>query len=79
MSKYYDYEGGETLTKAQHIKNMRELIKTVSELPADALSEYVDRLEAISEFIQNIDNFANDDVLSVTYFEYSNKFTYELI
>lgn len=79
MNKYYDYEGGETLTKAEHIKNMRELIKTVSELPEDALNEYVNRLEAISEFIQNIENFADDDVLSATYFEYSNKFTYELI
>ena len=79
MNKYYDYEGGETLTKADHIKNMRELIKTVSELPADALSEYVNRLEAISEFIQNIENFADDDVLSATYFDYSNKFIYELI
>lgn len=79
MNKYYDYEGGETLTKAEHIQNMRELIKTVSELPADALSEYVNRLEAISEFIQNIENFADDDVLSATYFVYSNKFIYELI
>ena len=79
MSIYYDYEGGETLTKAQHIKNMRELTKTISELPADALSEYVNRLEAISEFIQNIDIYADDDVISATYFVYRNKFIYELI
>lgn len=41
--------------------------------------EYLNRLEAIAEFIQNIDNYADDDVISATYFEYSNKFIYELI
>ena len=76
---YYNYENGETLTKAQHVANIRDLLENFADLPTDALEDQAEKLAAISQFIETIAPYADDDVLSVTYWEYSNTFTTELV
>ena len=76
---YYNYEGGETLTKEQHIKNVRDLLENFADLPTDALEEHAEKLDALSGFITSLSSYANDDVLRAVYHEYQNMFTVELV
>lgn len=70
---------GETLTKAQHITNAKELIKYVLDLPKDQFAKYNNRILALSEFIENLESYANDDELKVYYSIYDNKFKMQLV
>ena len=76
---YYNYENGETLTKEQHIKNIRDLLESFVDLPADYLEEHAEKLEALGRFITTLSSYANDDELKVVYHDYQNNFTVELI
>lgn len=76
---YYDYEGGITLTKEQHIKNVRDLLEEFADLSDDSLEYNAEKLEALSGFITTLSSYANDDVLSATYYNYQNKFIVELV
>ena len=76
---YYNYEGGETLTKEQHIKNVRDLLENFAELTDDSLEYNAEKLEALSGFITTLSSYANDDVLRAVYHEYQNMFTVELV
>ena len=76
---YYNYEGGETLTKEQHIKNVRDLLENFADLTDDLLEDNAEKLEALSGFISTLSTYANDDVLRAVYHEYQNMFTVELV
>lgn len=76
---YYNYEGGETLTKEQHIKNVRDLLENFAELTDDSLEYNAEKLEALSGFISSLSSYSNDDVLRATYYNYQNKFILELV
>lgn len=76
---YYNYEGGETLTKEQHIKNVRDLLENYADLPTVILEEHAEKLEALSGFIMSLSSYANDDVIRAEYHNYQNMFTVELI
>ena len=76
---YYNYEGGETLTKEQHIKNVRDLLENFAELTDDSLEYNAEKLEALSGFISALSSYANDDVLRAEYHKYQNMFTVELV
>lgn len=76
---YYDYEGGETLTKEQHIKNVRDLLENFAELTDDLLEYNAEKLEALSGFISSLSSYAKDDVLCAEYHAYQNMFTVELV
>lgn len=76
---YYNYEGGETLTKEQHIKNVRDLLENFADLTTDALEEHAEKLEALSGFITTLSSYASDDVLRAEYHDYQNMFTVELV
>lgn len=76
---YYNYEGGETLTKEQHIKNVRDLLENFSELTDDSLEYNAEKLEALSGFISSLSSYSNDDVLRAEYHNYQNMFTVELV
>ena len=76
---YYNYEGGETLTKEQHIKNVRDLLENFADLTDDLLEDNAEKLEALSGFISTLSSYANDDVLRAVYHEYQNMFTVELV
>ena len=76
---YYDYEGGVTLTKAQHIKNVRDLLEEFADLSDDSLEYNAEKLEALSGFITTLSSYANDDVLRAEYHNYQNMFTVELV
>ena len=76
---YYNYEGGETLTKEQHIKNVRDLLENFADLTDDLLEDNAEKLEALSGFITSLSSYANDDVLRAVYHEYQNMFTVELV
>ena len=76
---YYNYENGETLTKEQHIKNVRDLLENFADLPTDNLEEHAEKLEALSGFINTLSSYANDDVIRAEYHAYQNNFTVELV
>ena len=76
---YYNYEGGETLTKEQHIKNVRDLLENFAELTDDSLEYNAEKLEALSGFISSLSSYSNDDVLRATYYNYQNMFRVELV
>ena len=76
---YYNYEAGETLTKEQHIKNVRELLENFADLPYDLLVEYSEKIAALSEFITTLSSYHKDDVLRAEYHVYQNMFTVELV
>ena len=76
---YYNYENGETLTKEQHIKNVRDLLENFADLTDDLLEDNAEKLEALSGFITSLSSYANDDVLRAVYHEYQNMFTVELV
>lgn len=76
---YYNYEGGETLTKEQHIKNVRDLLENFAELTDDSLEYNAEKLEALGSFITTLSSYSNDDVLRATYYNYQNKFIVELV
>ena len=76
---YYNYENGETLTKEQHIKNVRDLLENFADLTDDLLEDNAEKLEALSGFISTLSSYANDDVLRAVYHEYQNMFTVELV
>lgn len=76
---YYNYENGETLTKEQHINNIRDLLENFAELPTDNLEEHAEKLEALSGFISTLSSYANDDVLRAVYLAFQNNFTVELV
>ena len=76
---YYNYEGGETLTKEQHLKNVRDLLNNFADLPDDYLEEHAEKLEALSGFITTLSSYAKDDVLRATYYAYQNNFVVELV
>ena len=75
---YYDYEGGITLTKEQHIKNIRGLLEDFADLSSDSLEYNAEKLEALSGFISSLSSYSDDDELKVTYYNYQNKFILEL-
>lgn len=75
---YYNYEGGETLTKEQHIKNVRDLLENFADLSDDSLEYNAEKLEALSGFITALSSYA-DDVLRAEYHDYQNMFTVELV
>ena len=76
---YYNYENGETLTKEQHIKNIRDLLENFADLTVDVLEEHAEKLEALSQFITSLSSYNSDDVLKVEYHAYQNNFTVELV
>lgn len=76
---YYDYEGGITLTKAQHIKNVRALLEEFAELSDDSLEYNAEKLEALSRFITALSSYTDDDELEAVYHNYQNRFTATLI
>lgn len=76
---YYNYEGGETLTKEQHIKNVRELLENFADLTDDSLEYNAEKLEALSGFISALSSYANDNILRAEYHAYQNYFTVELV
>ena len=76
---YYDYEGGITLTKEQHIKNVRDLLENFAELTDDSLEYNAEKLEALSGFISTLSSYPNDEILRATYYNYQNKFIVELV
>ena len=76
---YYNYENGETLTKEQHMKNVRDLLENFADLSTDNLEEHAEKLEALGGFINTLSSYANDDVLRAVYHVYQNNFTVELI
>ena len=76
---YYNYENGETLTKEQHIKNVRDLLENFADLPYDLLVEYAEKIAALSEFITTLSSYHKDDLLRAEYHEYQNIFTVELV
>lgn len=76
---YYNYEGGETLTKEQHIKNVRDLLENFADLSDDSLEYNAEKLEALSGFITALSSYADDDVLRAEYHDYQNMFTVELV
>lgn len=75
---YYDYEGGVTLTKAQHIKNVRDLLEEFADLSDDSLEYNAEKLEALGGFISSLSSYADDDELRVTYYNWRNEFILEL-
>lgn len=79
IKKYYNYENGETLTKDQHLKNVRDLLENFADLTDDLLEDNAEKLEALSGFISTLSSYANDDVLRAVYHEYQNMFTVELV
>lgn len=76
---YYNYENGETLTKEQHIKNVRDLLENFADLPYDLLVEYAEKIEALSNFITTLSSYHKDDLLRAEYHNYQNMFTVELV
>ena len=76
---YYNYENGETLTKEQHIKNVRDLLENFADLPYDLLVEYAEKIATLSEFIITLSGYHKDDLLRAEYHEYQNIFTVELV
>lgn len=76
---YYDYEGGITLTKAQHIKNVRDLLEEFAKLSDDSLEYNAEKLEALSGLITSLSSYSDDDELDVVYYNYQNRFTATLV
>lgn len=76
---YYNYENGETLTKEQHIKNVRDLLEGFADLPYDLLVEYAEKIAALGEFITTLSSYHKDDMIRAEYHEYQNMFTVELV
>lgn len=76
---YYNYENGATLTKDQHIKNVRDLLENFADLPMDLLEEHAEALHALSNFITTLSSYHKDDILRAVYHNYQNMFTVELV
>ena len=76
---YYNYEDGITLTKEQHIKNVRALLEEFAELTDDSLEYNAEKLEALSALITSLSSYRDDDELDVIYHNYQNRFTATLV